>query len=89
MANDGIRKLTVPVFPFADDWSTNQTYGAVWHALPWLSFTAGYFESSQFSDNYGTDLTGGALVPLTGEGVDLSARLKLWDGKVEADNHTV
>ena len=82
--NDGLRKLNPPVFPFADDWSTNQTYGAVWHARSWLSFTAGYFESSQFSDNYGTDLTGGALVPLTGEGVDFSARLKLFDGKIEA-----
>lgn len=83
--NDGIRKLTdVPVFPFADNWSTNQTYGAVWHALPWLSLTAGYFESSQFSDNYGTDLTGGALVPLTGEGADFSARFKLFGGKIEA-----
>lgn len=82
--NDGVRKLDVPVFPFADNWSTNQTYGAVWHALSWLSFTAGYFESSQFSDNYGTDLTGGALVPLTGEGIDLSARLRLLGGKIEA-----
>ncbi|MBI5767210.1 MAG: TonB-dependent receptor plug domain-containing protein [Verrucomicrobia bacterium] len=81
--NDGLRKLDVPVFPFADDWSTNQTYGAVWHVRPWLSFTAGYFESSQFSDNYGTDLTGGALMPLTGEGADFSARLKLLGGKLE------
>ncbi len=84
IANDGIRKLdNVPVFPFADAWSTNQTYGAVWHAFPWLSLTAGYFESSQFSDNYGTDLTGGALVPLTGEGTDFSARFKLLSGKIE------
>ncbi len=85
IANDGIRKLEgIPLYPFSDDWSTNQTYGAVWHALPWLSLTAGYFESSQFSDNYGTDLTGGALVPLTGEGTDFSARFKLFAGKVEA-----
>ncbi|MBI5693876.1 MAG: TonB-dependent receptor plug domain-containing protein [Verrucomicrobia bacterium] len=84
LPNDGLRKLDVPVFPFANEWSTNQTYGAVWHALSWLSFTAGYFESSQFSDNYGTDLTGGALQPLTGEGVDLSARFKLLGGRVEA-----
>ena len=84
IANDGIRRLSVPVFPFAANWSTNQTYGAVWHALPWLSFTAGYFESSQFSDNYGTDLTGGALLPLTGEGADFSARFKLLGGKIEA-----
>jgi outer membrane receptor for ferric coprogen and ferric-rhodotorulic acid len=55
----------------------------VWHARPWLSFTAGYFESSQFSDHYGTDLTGRALAPLTGEGVDLGARLKLLGGRLE------
>ena len=85
LPNDGTRKIDgVPVYPFADDWSTNQTYGAVWHALPWLSFTGGYFESSQFSDNYGTDLTGGALVPITGEGADFSARFKLFGGKIEA-----
>ncbi len=85
IANDGIRKLAnVPLFPFADEWSTNQTYGAVWHALPWLSLTAGYFESSQFSDNYGTDLTGGPLVPLTGEGADFSARFKLFGEKIVA-----
>ncbi len=83
IANDGIRKISAPVFPFADEWTTNQTYGAVWHVFPWVSLTAGYFESSQFSDNYGTDLTGGALVPLTGEGVDMSARFRLIDGKVE------
>ena len=83
LPNDGVRILDVPVFPFADLWSTNQTYGGVWHATSWLSLTAGYFESSQFSDNYGTDLTGSALVPLTGEGLDFSARLHLLRGKIE------
>jgi outer membrane receptor protein involved in Fe transport len=82
--NNGIQEIIAPVFPFANQWTTNQTYGAVWHARPWLSFTAGYFESSQFSDNYGTDLTGAALAPLNGEGVDLSARLHLFGGKIEA-----
>ena len=82
--NEDIRKLSPPLYPFANSWSTNQTYGGVWHALPWLSLTAGYFESSQFSDNYGTDLTGGALLPLTGEGVDFSARFKLLGGRLEA-----
>jgi hypothetical protein len=62
------------LYPYADAWSGNQTYGAVWHVRPWLSLTGGYFESSQFSDNFGTDLTGGAVVPLTGEGADFSAR---------------
>jgi outer membrane receptor for ferric coprogen and ferric-rhodotorulic acid len=84
MPNDGTKKINPPLVPFADDWSTNQTYGAVWHAVSWLSLTAGYFESSQFSDNYGTDLTGRALAPLTGEGYDLSARLHLFQGRVEA-----
>lgn len=84
MPNNGIAILDVPVFPFADSWSTNQTYGAVWHVRPWFSLTGGYFESSQFSDNYGTDLTGNALLPLTGEGVDFSARFRLFGGRVEA-----
>ena len=85
LPNDGIRKAGgVALYPNSDDWSSNQTYGAVWHVRPWLSLTGGYFESSQFSDNIGTDLTGGAVVPLTGEGADFSARFKLFAGKVEA-----
>jgi outer membrane receptor protein involved in Fe transport len=83
--NDGIRKASgMALNPFSDDWSTNQTFGAVWHIRPWLALTGGYFESSQFSDNIGTDLTGRAVVPLTGEGVDFSARFKLFAGRVEA-----
>src|SRR4029078_11710797 len=65
--NRGTEKIDAPVFRFADEWSTNQTYGGVWHVIPWLSLTAGYFESSQFSDNYGLDLLGNALEPLNGE----------------------
>jgi outer membrane receptor protein involved in Fe transport len=83
LPNSGLARIAPPVFPFANLWSTNQTYGAVWHALPWLSLTGGYFESSQFSDNYGTDLTGSSLLPLTGEGHDFSARLHLWGGRIE------
>jgi outer membrane receptor for ferric coprogen and ferric-rhodotorulic acid len=76
--NDGTRKLdNVPVFPFADRWSTNQTYGGVWHALRWVSLSAAYFESSQFSDNYGLDLAGKAFAPLTGEGTDFGLRFHL------------
>lgn len=83
--NDGIRKASgMALNPFSNDWSTNQTFGAVWHIRPWLALTGGYFESSQFSDNIGTDLTGRAVVPLTGEGVDFSARFKLFAGRVEA-----
>jgi hypothetical protein len=83
--NDGIRKARgMALYPYSNDWSGNQTYGAVWHVRPWLSLTGGYFESSQFSDNFGTDLTGGAVAPLTGEGADFSARFKLFAGRVEA-----
>ncbi|MDO8542335.1 MAG: TonB-dependent receptor plug domain-containing protein [Opitutaceae bacterium] len=82
--NQGTEKGSPPLYPFADEWSTNQTYGAVWHALPWISLTAGYFESSQFSDNYGLDLNGGALAPRNGEGTDYSVRLHLLGGKIEA-----
>ena len=82
--NRGTERIDVPVTPFANNWSTNQTFGAVWHALPWVSFTTGYFESSQFSDNYGLDLSGNALQPLTGEGMDYSVRLHLLGGRVEA-----
>lgn len=82
--NDGTAKIEAPVFPFASEWTTNQTYGGVWHALTWLSFTGAYFESSQFSDNYGLDLLGNALLPLNGEGTDFSARFHLLGGKIEA-----
>jgi outer membrane receptor for ferric coprogen and ferric-rhodotorulic acid len=82
LENRGIEKIDAPVFPFADEWSTNQTYGAVWHVLPWASVTAGYFESSQFSDNYGLDLNGTALDPLTGEGSDYSLRLHFLEDRI-------
>ena len=75
--NDGIAKISAPVVPFANAWSTNQTYGGVWHARPWVSVSGAYFESSQFSDNYGLDLLGRALAPLTGEGSDVSLRFHL------------
>lgn len=81
--NDGPRESSAPAFRFDDRWTTNQSYGAVWRALPWLSLTGGYFESSQFSDNYGIDLNNQAFAPLTGEGMDFSARLYLLQGKVE------
>jgi outer membrane receptor protein involved in Fe transport len=81
--NHGTDAVAAPVYPLSDEWSTNQTYGAVWHPLRWLSLTAGYFESSQFSDNYGLDLNGNARAPLTGEGTDYSIRFHLWDGRVE------
>ena len=66
----------------ADQWVTNQTYGAVWHVTPWVSLTGGYFESSLFSDNVGLDLNGRALAPRTGEGTDYSIRFNLLDQRV-------
>ena len=42
--NDGIAKISAPVVPFANAWSTNQTYGGVWHARPWVSVSGAYFE---------------------------------------------
>jgi outer membrane receptor for ferric coprogen and ferric-rhodotorulic acid len=81
--NRGIERVDPPLVPFADEWVTNQTYGGVWHALPWLSLAAAYFESSQFSDNYGLDLLGNALAPLNGEGHDFSARFHLFGGRLE------
>lgn len=83
IANAGTAKISAPVMPFADSWSTNQTYGGVWHVFRWVSLTGAYFESSQFSDNYGLDLLGRALAPLTGEGSDLSLRFHL-PARVEA-----
>src|SRR6185503_2810484 len=68
--NNGTAVIGVPTIPYSDQWVTNQTYGAVWHATPWVSFTAGYFESTRFSDNFGLDLNGLALAPQTGEGAD-------------------
>jgi hypothetical protein len=84
IANDGTRKIeSVPVFPFANNWSTNETYGGVWHVVPLFSLSGAYFESSQFSDNYGLDLQGKAFLPLTGKGTDYSIRFHLPRG-VEA-----
>jgi outer membrane receptor protein involved in Fe transport len=82
--NRGTGKGNPPLYPFADKWTTNYSYGAVWHVMPWMSLTGGYFESSQFSDNYGLDLYGNALAPRNGEGVDYSVRFNLLDGKVNA-----
>lgn len=82
--NHGLARGNPPLYPFADEWTTNQSYGAVWHVQPWISLTGGYFESSQFSDNYGLDLHGNALAPRNGEGVDYSVRFNLFDGKVNA-----
>jgi outer membrane receptor for ferric coprogen and ferric-rhodotorulic acid len=82
IANRGTGYVAVPLVRFADQWVTNQTYGAVWHVTPWVSLTGGYFESSLFSDNVGLDLNGRALAPRTGEGTDYSVRFNLLDQRV-------
>jgi hypothetical protein len=43
----------IPTFEANEKWVTNQTYGAVLRVLLWLSFTAAWLESYQFSDNVG------------------------------------
>ncbi len=80
--NNGTNYVGVPLLRFADQWVTNQTYGVVWHVLPWVSLTGGYFESSLFSDNVALDLNGRALLPRTGEGTDYSIRFNLLDQRV-------
>ncbi len=82
IANQGTGYVAVPLRRNADQWVTNQTYGAVWHVTPWVSLTGGYFESSLFSDNTGLDLNGRALAPRTGEGTDYSVRFNLLDQRV-------
>src|SRR5204862_6087830 len=49
---------SIPVFDVNENWTTNQTYGAVVRVLPWFSLTGTWLESRQFSDNVGTDLNG-------------------------------
>ena len=85
IANRGTGYVSVPLVRFSDQWVTNQTYGAVWHVLPWVSLTGGYFESSLFSDNTGLDLNGRALAPRTGEGTDYSIRFNLLDQRVSVN----
>ena len=47
-------------------------------------FGTGVIEGVAAPEGANNSETGGALVPLTGEGIDLSARLRLLGGKVEA-----
>lgn len=71
-----------PVFDFSKQWATNQTYGVVYHARPWLALTAAYLQSSQFTDNLFININGAPLGPLEGRGHDVGARFNLWDGKL-------
>jgi hypothetical protein len=80
--NRGLDRIDPPLVPFSAQWVTNQTYGAVWHVTPWLALTGGYFESSQFSDNFARDLNGNPRQPKTGEGADYSVRFNLFDQRV-------
>jgi outer membrane receptor protein involved in Fe transport len=72
----------IPTFELYRRWVTNQTYGAVWHMLPWVSLSGGYFESAQFADSSGTLLDGRPLPPQTGEGHDYGLRFKLWQDHI-------
>ena len=80
--NRGLDRIDPPLVPFSAQWVTNQTYGAVWHITPWVALTGGYFESSQFSDNFARDLNGNPRQPKTGEGADYSVRFNLFDQRV-------
>ncbi|MCX6934137.1 MAG: hypothetical protein NTZ29_15880, partial [Verrucomicrobia bacterium] len=72
----------IPVFELDRRWVTNQTYGAVWHVLPWVSLSGGYFESAQFADNNGTLLDSRPVPPQTGEGHDYGLRFRLWQDRI-------
>jgi outer membrane receptor for ferric coprogen and ferric-rhodotorulic acid len=82
IANPG--DYDVPTQRLRRDYSTSQSYGGVFRVLPWLGLGAGYFESTLFTDSAGTDLTGGARLPRTGEGVDYSLRFNFLDERVSA-----
>ena len=72
----------IPTFDFTTQWKTNKTYGAVFHALPWLSFTGAWLESTQFTDNVGLDLNGRAVLGLRGKGTDIGVRLNFLNGRI-------
>lgn len=72
----------IPTFPVKRQWATNLSYGGVYAVQPWLRLTAGYFESSLFTDSDGTDLTGNPRLPRQGEGEDYSVRLSLFEGRL-------
>lgn len=75
--------VSIPTFELTRQWVTNQTYGAVWHVLPWVSLSGGYFESAQFTDNTtGLRLDGQPEPAETGEGHDFSIRFRLWQDRV-------
>jgi outer membrane receptor protein involved in Fe transport len=74
----------VPVYPFTNNWVTNQTYGAVFKVTPWLALTGTYQESALFTDNFGSDLFGGPLRPRGGKGEDYGARFNLLNNRLHA-----
>jgi outer membrane receptor for ferric coprogen and ferric-rhodotorulic acid len=77
-------QYNVPTQRLRRDYTTSQSYGGVFRVLPWLGLGAGYFESSLFTDSAGTDLTGAARLPRTGEGVEYSLRFNFLDERVNA-----
>ncbi|MBL9199218.1 MAG: hypothetical protein JNL39_01875 [Opitutaceae bacterium] len=74
----------VPYEAFNRRYATSQTYGGVFHALPWLSLGFGYFESSLFTDSVSFELTGRPRLPRTGEGKEMSLRFRFLDDRINA-----
>jgi outer membrane receptor for ferric coprogen and ferric-rhodotorulic acid len=79
-----VSEQAVPVYPFTSNWVTNQTYGGVFKVTKWLALTGTYQETALFTDNFGTDLFGRALKPLSGQGTDYGVRFNLLQERVHA-----
>lgn len=74
----------VPYGPFNKAYSTNYSYGGVLRVLPWMSVSAGYFESSLFTESISSDLAGAPALPHKGTGHDYSVRFNLLRDRVDA-----
>jgi hypothetical protein len=83
-AGEFVPENAVPVYPFTSNWVTNQTYGGVFKLTKWLALTGTYQETALFTDNYGTDLFGRPLKPLSGDGADYGVRFNLLEERVHA-----
>ncbi|MBI5770540.1 MAG: hypothetical protein HZA93_22375 [Verrucomicrobia bacterium] len=82
IANPG--GYNIPYEPFNRRYATNQTYGGVFHLLPWLSLGGGYFESALFTDSVSFELTGRPRLPRTGEGHEWSLRFNFLENRINA-----
>ena len=72
----------IPTFDFTEQWVTNKSFGGVFKLFNWLSLTGAWLESTQFTDNLGSDLDGNPIPGLNGEGIDGGARLNFLDGRI-------